>query len=468
MVAHAQLDKPGKHATQMADKRWRIHDVIGLFEHSLPITNPDGSPVLDDDGQPVEIPVGPDWLGAALKRGRDRHEGFGGTQDPYYPPLHIEHTRDAAGNPQRTEAAGHFEVMDVREAFYEGEKLAGLVVDLIVPDEVYQEIRDGRLTYLSPEIHDLRNPEVDSIALMDDTVPYFRQQLRIASETPFQGAATAPRPIAFAARGGRAGSPILMYQATAERGRTLLSAMYCCPECTESTMDGENDEKLSPAMADKLMSAFGSALSAMTAAPADAEPTGDTEDPGAMLDDTTPAPAELPPSDAPDELLEDDPEEDAKAMNYQSKLAKVEARYEARIAALETRINAGEQRDARVTRAAEAIAKLEAAGFTSEAVRKRVMHYAAKPAELEVFVTTMLEQPVVTPGPGDSSETIGLQRTHAPSGPWPKDLQYMAQRPAQQQAEARELMAEYDRWDRAGHKPSCEKHEYVAMNLGKR
>jgi len=152
---------PTYRAQQAGDGTWTIYDVPIFAVH------------VDDrsGGKPIAFTV--KWLEKALKRGKTRH-GEG-----YYPPLHISHHGDG-----EVEAAGRVRFTSIKPHPHGGQNIATLFADLVgVRPDVYQRIRKGELPYRSVEILDVDEPEIDSLALLDDEVPYFRfPLLKIGTE----------------------------------------------------------------------------------------------------------------------------------------------------------------------------------------------------------------------------------------------------------------------------------------------
>ena len=127
---------------------------------------------VDDRGEET-INFDLKWLKRALKKGQLRHN------EGYYPPLHIRHHGDSG-----VEAAGKVRFTRMAMHPHGGEKIPTIFADLIgVRPEVYSKIRRGDLSYRSVEILDIDAPEIDSLALLDDEVPFFRYPLlRIGKE----------------------------------------------------------------------------------------------------------------------------------------------------------------------------------------------------------------------------------------------------------------------------------------------
>lgn len=159
----------GYRAEQQKDGTWTIFDVP-VFAEAVDTRGP----------KPLKFDAG--WLSRALMIAQQRE------REGYLPPLHVRHHDGQAD----VAAAGHFRLTRVAPMAYEGQQRMALYADLVgVPDEVYQQVRAGRLPYRSVEIHKgLR--EIDSLALLDHEVPFFRfELLRIADEGAVKPAAAA-------------------------------------------------------------------------------------------------------------------------------------------------------------------------------------------------------------------------------------------------------------------------------------
>lgn len=153
-------------AEQAADGSWTVRDVPIFAQHEVPLA--DGKRTAKVDAA---------WLQAAVEKSRERESG-----DKYLAPVHVRHH----GGAQPTEPAGFFRPTRVGQMQYEGRKVAVLFADLVgVPDVTYQEMKLGRLPYRSVEVHDIGKPEVNSLALLQDEVPFFRlPMLTIGAERP--------------------------------------------------------------------------------------------------------------------------------------------------------------------------------------------------------------------------------------------------------------------------------------------
>jgi len=174
---------PNYRADQAPDGTWTIYDVPIFAVH------------VDDRG-PKPVSFSAKWLKKALERGKIRHA------EGYYPPLHISHHGE-----EGVEAAGKIRLTEIREHPHGGKDIPTLFADLVgVRPDVFQRIRKGELSYRSVEILDVDSPEIDSLALLDDQVPYFRfPLLKIGNEKR------------------AAASPVLAYSAAGSRASLLFS-----------------------------------------------------------------------------------------------------------------------------------------------------------------------------------------------------------------------------------------------------
>lgn len=191
----------GEYASeQNADKTWNIRDVAIFCEHDVTIK-----------GETRR--VGQDWQVGAHQRQASRIEN-----DSYMAPLHVHH--HAFG--KDTQPAGFFQITDVTQGTYDGNTLWMTFADLLqVPNDVYQRIRAGELTYRSVEIHDITKPEIDSLALLNDEVPFFRLSLlTIGDEAPFKGEVE----VSEVRKAMAANTPVMMYRAFGDGTRVFMNA----------------------------------------------------------------------------------------------------------------------------------------------------------------------------------------------------------------------------------------------------
>lgn len=142
--------------------------------------------------------VGRKWMQLAVDKATKRM-----AEDGYKAPLHIDHHGDG-----KTEAAGFIIPHSVRQMSYEGDPVWAIFADLEVKAEVFDEIQKESLPYRSVEIFDWGKPEINSLALLSDEVPYFRFDiLRLGEEVePITNFSTGP---VMASRSFALGSAVL-------------------------------------------------------------------------------------------------------------------------------------------------------------------------------------------------------------------------------------------------------------------
>ena len=207
-------DLPGGRYTaqQNADGTWNVLNVPIFAEH-----------VVDVGDEKFKINKA--WMVAAMRKAQRRFN-----QDQYLPPLHINH-HDTG---RETKLAGFYKIRSVSKQRYEGKPLWVMAADLVnVPDAVYQEIRAGLLPYRSVEIHDIDKPEVDSLALMPDEVPFFRlAMLTIGKEVE------AREPVAINKRS----VPVRAYHDTGKRAKQVL--LHFPTEAVVTKYRDDDDELL--------------------------------------------------------------------------------------------------------------------------------------------------------------------------------------------------------------------------------
>jgi hypothetical protein len=153
----------GYKAEQADDGTWTIYNVPVFSVH-----------VDERESEPVEF-TEQDLVRRFNKMKLRNKEG-------YLAPLHIDHHGQRAD----VKGAGYWRVRSIEPFTEGGVTKPTLFVDFVgVREEVYQRIRKGELQYRSVEILDINDDEIDSIALLDDEVPYFRYPLlKIADEIP--------------------------------------------------------------------------------------------------------------------------------------------------------------------------------------------------------------------------------------------------------------------------------------------
>ena len=287
------------------DGTWTIHDVPIFAEHT------------DDRGE-ESVEFSAKWLSRALKRAKVRED------EGYLPPLHVAHH----GSPEDVQAAGKFRVTRMATINHGGKEVLALYADLVgVRPEFYSRIRRGELSYRSVEILDVDNPEIDSLALLDHEVPYFRFPLLRVQE---------------GAR--RRATPVLAYSAVG-RARTVLVQFAEEAAMPEDNKPEEEEEKMA---ADQALKAIAKMLAKI------ADKLGVEDDD----DDDEEGPEEPPVQDAA-EPIEVPAVVDHEAAGAQVAMA-------ARLEALEHKL-ADSERQRRVDAHA---GKLGSRGYNADAVRE--------------------------------------------------------------------------------------------------
>ena len=172
-------------AKQNPDGTWNVFDVP-IFATTTMIAK---------DGE-TEVEFTEDWLQGAVKSAQ---RAF--SEDRYLSPLHVNHTSDPRGK----RSAGFFLLKTVRDFTFEEETVPTVFADfLFVPGDVYEDMRRGRLPYVSIEANDVRAGAVSSCALMPDTVPHHKFPLfTIGVEEPVQGRTNLEPTYQIAAHEGR-------------------------------------------------------------------------------------------------------------------------------------------------------------------------------------------------------------------------------------------------------------------------
>lgn len=114
-------------------------------------------------------PIGKSWQDQALVKSREREK------EGHLPPVHIYHSDEVS---QKPIYAGKLRLRAVRASTYEGETRWTTFGDILgMPKAVFDKVRAGFLSYRSVEIHNWDKPEIDSLALMDTDVPFFRMPM---------------------------------------------------------------------------------------------------------------------------------------------------------------------------------------------------------------------------------------------------------------------------------------------------
>lgn len=152
---------PGGHYTAIqGEKFWAIKDVP-IF-----CAVPKGERGNKKD-------IGAEWMDGALAKAKAREEG-----DRYLPPLHFHH--HSWGD--EAKAAGFFKLTRRGQVVYEGKEVDALFADLLVPVDKFSMIENFQFPYRSVEVFEWDVPEVNSLALLDHEVPFFRLELLTIGE----------------------------------------------------------------------------------------------------------------------------------------------------------------------------------------------------------------------------------------------------------------------------------------------
>jgi hypothetical protein len=143
-------------ATQNADGTWNVLDVPICGE--IPEAHIDSHPW---NGKPIDRA----WMQKTVEnhQGKFKDEGF-------LPPLHIKHHEDGKDR----QLAGKFLPTRVGKLQYEGKETDVILADLtLIPDDVFQRIEKGELSYISIEASSWEDGKFTSCAIMDSDAPYF-------------------------------------------------------------------------------------------------------------------------------------------------------------------------------------------------------------------------------------------------------------------------------------------------------
>jgi len=184
-------------------------------------------------------PIGRPWLMAAVHKAEERF-----AQDGYLAPLHVDHHGEG-----RTEPAGFVFPRSVKEFSYEGKKTWAIFADLQVTPDILERIKANTLPYRSVEIHNWDEPEISSLAMLQDSVPYFRFGVlklgeRLGQEQGDTQTFSQPGP-AMAARAYALGSAVLFSFQGDKMTNTEPGALSDAPEITEQTAEAVTSDSAS-------------------------------------------------------------------------------------------------------------------------------------------------------------------------------------------------------------------------------
>lgn len=154
-------------AKQDSDGTWSIFDVPVFSE-------------LPAGSRRNSVDIGREWMEEAVKRSKIL------ASEGYEAPLHIFH-HDGL---RETKPAGRIVFKDVRQIPYEGAPRWCVVTDFKkIPADVFAQIENEELPYRSVEVHDWEKPEIASVALLNDEVPFFKlAMLTIGTKVQYDAA----------------------------------------------------------------------------------------------------------------------------------------------------------------------------------------------------------------------------------------------------------------------------------------
>jgi hypothetical protein len=174
--------------------------------------NPDGTFDMYDVPIFGELPpgerhnkkhVGRSWHEAAIEKAKARRD-----KDGYVAPLHVKHHVLFGSDTKR---AGFLMPTAAKERELGGKKQSVLHADLLyMPSDVFSRIEKVDLPYRSVEVADWDDPEILSLALLDDEAPYFKFELTTKGEEIKDTPARMDGPLAVAAFSHQGRSHILM------------------------------------------------------------------------------------------------------------------------------------------------------------------------------------------------------------------------------------------------------------------
>lgn len=354
-------------ADQNADGTWNIRGVPVFAEH-------------ERFGHAFDAA----WIAAAVTRAAEQYHAG------YVAPLHVGHHPSL-----RVERAGYFLLTgsDVRAFGASAEPVAVALADLLsVPAHVYARIRAGELPYCSVEVlrENFDDPEIKSLALLEHEAPYFPFPLiTVGDEQPVAERLVASAPVVacYSAAGGAAavfrfdGGPV----------KTKKKPLPAKPKAPAQANYMADEMEAHKAAAADALKAFTESLAKLaetvTKAAADLGIGG--EEPAA---EEAPAEEMQAAAEGPAEAPEEEEKKESMAASagsrpmgaviplatYQAELAKMEARFNGRLAALERT-----QADAKKAREREAV--------VDSALKELAAYGAGDPARREELRTELLD-----------------------------------------------------------------------------
>jgi len=118
------------------------------------------------------------WMAAAVAEAKQQE------RDGYLPPLHIRHHEPATEHTDSVRAAGVFRITDAGPLSFKGNRITAIFADLIITDEfLAEEVAMMRYPYRSVEIFEPDGePKINGLALLDHEAPYLELPMLFAGE----------------------------------------------------------------------------------------------------------------------------------------------------------------------------------------------------------------------------------------------------------------------------------------------
>lgn len=403
---------PRYNARQNDDGTWDIFDVPVFAEV------PAGARANDE-------PVDAEWMRAAIQKARLRES------EGYKPPLHINHHDEQ----KDTHRAGSFRLRRVASIQHDGQRIDALFADLeSVPQWVFSLVKRGELPYRSVEVFDWDKPEINSLALLHDEVPFFRfPNLEIGDEKP-NPAANAQAEVerveesrpALAFTGAAPGGTVLF---RFQEVSTMTEAEKPVAEETASEVTLESMAKSIESLAAKI-----DGLEAQFKSKAQDDDDGDDDD---EEQDGTRKPADL-----------------AKASEGDDPMTMV-ARLAGEVEALKATNTAREKKEATGELVAAAIEQLEGYEVSPETrARLHTFAEAGKPVLDEFVASFKATTPKETPGSLDDFATSDHEELVSYANQGPEAL-----------AAARDLSDKFDHLKRFGVNLRSSREDFIRNNL---
>jgi hypothetical protein len=439
---------PGKkyEAHQHEDTSWDVFDVEVIANRPVPTIG--GG----------EFNITKEWLTNARDVALARFQ-----RDSYLPPLHIHHHEPG----KETICAGKFFPKSVKLGSYQGEAAWILYCDLInVPDEIYQEIRRGGLSYRSAEILDIRSTEVDSLALLRDETPYFRwPMLSIGVEHRLR---VDPRDSLDLGDPVRLKSPDSPFVACRSIGRHGLSVLSCFNNEKGTSMDNEHTEEVAamePTDEESVqMMDIPDLLEQLKAlAPTLNELLGVISSIGnGGGEELAPEPVEMAEEATEEELLyaqEEEDEEDAVSVSPVELKDQTEAvTLKAQVSNLEDQLKKLEDERELDKLVNEGCAKLSAFGIDRKTAETQIREIAAEHGNAFVPAWLSARSAGLTPAPSMNHEELA-------AGTVDEDVAALLNGNAAQSEQVVRLSRQYDELTSAGAKLSGTKAQFIERNM---